>query len=174
MKGRLNCLTFAGWYIDDAVPSVGLVPAQRAYSTREQGPKTGAAWKKTSWRFLARRRRGVVAATPRNRQWQGDRNVWPTTRAPENRMQCPKGGEVRRKPGVAGDERGDHRHRLAPLVKRLCQANNLPPARLAFSLLSSVHPATVALQPHPSQRNQSIQNGRQALSPAAPASKVRR
>ena len=71
------------------------------------GPKTGAAWKETSWRSIWQdSARGVVAATPTNRQWQGDRNAWLTKRAPENRMQCPKGGEVWRRLDVAVDERG--------------------------------------------------------------------
>ena len=114
-------LTSVGLYIDDAAPLANWW-SKWAYSTRKQGPKTGAAWKKTSWRSIWQDgARGVVAATPTNRQWQGDRNVWPTTRAPGKGMQRPKGGEVRCMPDVANDE-GDHRLRLAPLVKRLFQA----------------------------------------------------
>jgi len=56
--------------------------------------------------YLARRRRGVVAATPKTGDGKVIRNVWLTKRAPGNGMQCPQGGEVWSEPDVAGDERG--------------------------------------------------------------------
>ena len=55
--------------------------------------------------YLARRRRGVVAATPRTGNGKVIWTEWLTKRAPENRMQCLQGGEVWCKPDVANDER---------------------------------------------------------------------
>ena len=67
-------------------------------------------------------------------------------------MQCPKGGEVWRKPDVANDE-GDHRHRLAPLVKRVFQQvsgePHHPPESLAMSGKSSnTDPMTAPKEDH--------------------------